>query len=113
MNVNTIVETMPYGYRWATADEVEEFLNSDRRWGKMREEYWVQVRVGGTDDEPWTDLAIQWDCMIEFGLDHDHDAVECERLMAMMNDPMDGYDDFYNRELEEDMLGRPLFPNEY
>ncbi len=40
---------LPAGYRWATADETEVW---DTIPGL------IQVRVGGTDDEPWTDLAV-------------------------------------------------------
>ena len=53
-------------------------------------------------------------CTEEFGPHEDHS--ECERIMDGMNgysDYDDGYAYSYNRELEEDMLGRPLFPNEY
>lgn len=72
---------MPYGYRWLTDDEQEQLaaLDADeRRWGWMRDEYHSTL-----DGKP----IIQWDCMIEFGMDHDHDAVECERIMADMNAP--------------------------
>lgn len=45
-------------------------------------------------------------------------AGEC-LLSRAMSDPFDGFDfdaynrEAYNRELEEESLGRPLFPNEY
>jgi len=54
-------------------------------------------------------------CDREFGI-HEHDEAECPRILADMNG---GYDDgswladALNREAEEGMLGRPLFPNEY
>jgi len=54
-------------------------------------------------------------CDREFG-PHEHDNAECERIL---HDMSGGYDDgswladALNREAEESMLGRPLFPNEY
>lgn len=51
MNADQIVPRLPEGYRWATPDEC---MNWEQYIDIM-----VQVRVGGTDDEPWTDLAIQ------------------------------------------------------
>jgi hypothetical protein len=54
-------------------------------------------------------------CDREFGI-HEHDEAECERIL---HDMSGGYDDgswladALNREAEESMLGRPLFPNEY
>ena len=56
------------------------------------------------------------DCDIEFG-EHEHDDAECQRMLDTMSGV--GVDDgswereAYNREAEEQMLGRPLFPNEY
>lgn len=56
-------------------------------------------------------------CDTEFGLLHDHDPVECDRMMDLMSG--DGADDgsweaeAYNRDAEETALGRPLAPNEY
>lgn len=44
--------SMPEGYRYATADEVESVLN-----GTLTE--YVQIIVGGTEDEPWTDIAVK------------------------------------------------------
>lgn len=44
-----IYDTMPKGYRWATAEEAQ-------RWDEQPSV--IQVRVGGTDDEPWTDIAV-------------------------------------------------------
>lgn len=51
MNANTVVAALPAGYRWATPHEVET-------WTERLEEM-VQVRVGGSDDDPETDLAIR------------------------------------------------------
>ena len=79
---------MPYGYRWMTEVELEEYhaLDDDEpRWGWMRDEYIGLI--------PGSGMIVQWDCMIEFGLDHEHDATECERTMAMMSDPLGDYDD--------------------
>jgi hypothetical protein len=57
-------------------------------------------------------------CDIEFGEDHDHDEVECARILGVMNgDDFDytsidypeydpGFDHF-------ERFGRPAFPNEY
>ena len=53
MNVYTIVDSLPDGYRWATEMECE-------CWTK-NEDILVQVRRGGTDDAPMTDLAIRVD----------------------------------------------------
>ena len=57
-------------------------------------------------------------CDLEFGEDHDHDDAECARMLDEMSggsmiDHMEWERDAYNREAEENMLGRPLFPNEY
>jgi hypothetical protein len=56
------------------------------------------------------------DCDLEFGA-HVHDEAECQRLMDTMSgvgvDDGSWLADAYNREAEESMLGRPLFPNEY
>lgn len=46
-----IFPDLPPGYRWATPDEVEECLTGRRDY--------VQVRVGGTDEDPHTDLAVE------------------------------------------------------
>lgn len=51
MRADQIVDTLPEGYRWATPEETE-------RW-TFHAHNMVQVKVGGTDDEPWTDLAIK------------------------------------------------------
>lgn len=51
LNADVIVDSLPKGYRWATETEA---LN----WGHFSDSM-VQVRKGGTDDEPWTDLAIK------------------------------------------------------
>lgn len=56
------------------------------------------------------------DCDIEFGPDHNHDDDECDEMLYIMNGGHLHYSDFadaYNREQEEYLLGRPLFPNEY
>lgn len=58
------------------------------------------------------------DCNSEFGPDHDHDNFECAQTLDYMRDPFggfydDGFAESYNRGLEEESLGRPLFPNEY
>lgn len=60
------------------------------------------------------DYLIPKPCYREFG-DHDHDVVECSRILHDMSGGDDGswYADALNREAEENMLGRPLFPNEY
>lgn len=51
MNADRIVRHIPAGYRWATAEESENW--------EMHRDRMVQVRVGGTDDNPQTDLAIK------------------------------------------------------
>ena len=60
---------LPFGYRWA----LEEDLN--RRDG-------INVPMFGSLN---IGFAVPWDCMVEFGMDHDHDPVECERILADMN----------------------------
>lgn len=80
---------MPDGYRWMTVEEFDEYDQSteeERRWGWKRDE-----SVGRVTGEV-TGLVRQWDCMVEFGLDHEHDAEECERTMVYMSDPFDGFD---------------------
>ena len=47
-----IVTELPRGYRWATAEETERATATGDYVGM------VQVVVGGTEDDPWTDLAI-------------------------------------------------------
>lgn len=64
-----------------------------------------------------TEIPDERDCDIEFG-PHNHDDVECARILDEMNgESMRYYIEWeraaYNREAEENMLGRPLFPNEY
>lgn len=93
---------MPYGYRWMTYDEKTEYAMADaneRQWGWKNAEY-----VGVVVPTPKSNIAgyvRQWDCMIEFGLNHEHDPVECERIMADMNtsypDETD-YSDWYGGE---------------
>ena len=59
-------------------------------------------------------------CEAEFG-PHEHDDEECARILDEMENGADrAYEAYwaaeaeaYNREAEENMLGRPLFPNEY
>lgn len=61
-------------------------------------------------------LKVARPCDVEFGGEHEHDDTECAWLLDAMNgyeDYDDGYADALNREAEESMLGRPLFPNEY
>ena len=54
-------------------------------------------------------------CDFEFGPTHEHDDMECARMIdARSSDvPDDGLADALNREAEEQSLGRPLFPNEF
>lgn len=55
-------------------------------------------------------------CDLEFGEDHNHDDAECAWMLEAMSGEAyydDGLADALNREAEENMLGRPLFPNEY
>lgn len=53
MNANTIVDSKPEGYRWANEVECDRWAHP-AYFNKM-----VQVRVGGTAEDPWTDLAIK------------------------------------------------------
>lgn len=57
------------------------------------------------------------ECDREFG-EHEHDDAECARMLDEMSGAsviahMEWEREAYNREAEESMLGRPLFPNEY
>ena len=92
--MNKIVNEMPYGYRWALPDEVESVTSGDQHLAQ----FMVQVIVGGTEEEPETDLAIQWDCMIEFGMDHDHDPEDCEYNVSLLTEMPDerDYSDWYD-----------------
>lgn len=54
------------------------------------------------------------DCEDEFG-PHDHNDDDCGQMLSIM---IDGYFaceeyGFFDRDAEEEVLGRPLFPNEY
>ena len=74
-------ETMPYGFRWLTADEVDEYNGTDdHRWGWMK---YVAVKATTRDDNT-AGYIRPWDCMIEFGMDHEHVPSECERMMFLM-----------------------------
>jgi hypothetical protein len=44
-----VFDTLPAGYRWADENEAENWTETPGI---------IQVRVGGTDDDPWTDLAV-------------------------------------------------------
>lgn len=90
---------MPYGYRWMTEDEIDEYNNATERErvGWMRPHY---IGVVTTCLNPEGQPVVQWDCMIEFGMNHDHDPVECERIMADMN-PDYGVSEHYNNGLKE------------
>ena len=80
----TTFTSMPDGYRWMTDEEITEYnATTDHRWGWMRDEY---IGLVTTCLSPAGQPVVQWDCMIEFGLDHDHDAVECERHVLSMSD---------------------------
>lgn len=48
-SMNIIVSGLPADYRWATCCEAEN-------WPTLIDA--IQVRVGGTNDEPWTDIAV-------------------------------------------------------
>ncbi len=50
--MSEIYDHLPEGYRWMTAEEVEAWTTTPGV---------IQVRVGGTDDDPWTDLAVPID----------------------------------------------------
>lgn len=63
----------------------------------------------------WEDDDEHDECLSEFGPHDDHD--DCARMLALMSGDDDGGAGWeaeqYNRELEAESLGRPLFPNEY
>lgn len=75
--------SMPDGYRWLTDAEYDEL------WSTHPKDYvgWMNhVAVKKTDiGDNTAGYIVPWDCMIEFGMDHNHDAVECERVLADMN----------------------------
>jgi hypothetical protein len=49
---DAIYPELPFGYRWANAEETERFTHTGKLDGM------IQVRVGGDDNDPWTDLAV-------------------------------------------------------
>lgn len=53
MNAHDTVKELPSGYRWANSLECDRW-NHPAYFNRM-----VQVRVGGTDFDPQTDLAIR------------------------------------------------------
>jgi hypothetical protein len=58
--------TLPYGYRWATIEDYD--------WTMDHPEWFELVR---NDSDNYV-IAVMWDCMIEFGMDHDHDhCIDC------------------------------------
>lgn len=81
--------------RFATPEEVEVAFQERRRRGVL-----------------WSKDVLS--CDFEFGIDHEHDEMECNRLIDAMSGEAEAQDDYgMNREAEEQMLGRPLFPNEF
>lgn len=90
---------VPHGYRWLTDAEWNEFFctDEDDRFGWMN---YVAVKcpVSGSNTAGY---IVPWDCIIEFGMDHDHDPVECERILADMNPEFgvhEHYDGYGNKE---------------
>lgn len=107
-------DSMPHGYRWMTGDEIEQYNETPerRRCGWMRDEH---IGLVTTCLNPVGDPVVKWDCMIEFGMDHDHDPTVCERIMADMN-PDYSYamdNDYDMQSAHYEQFGRPAFPNEY
>lgn len=98
---------MPYGYRHLTGDEYAEYMFADDfRFGWLNH---VEIHGSPVVEEHY---IRPWDCMIEFGMDHDHDPAECESMMHRMTvdsviDSVFDDHDHYER------FGRPAFPNEY
>jgi len=90
LNADDVVDEMPEGYRWATADEVENYrgLPENDIIRVNLHESMVQVRSGMPN---FTSYARKWDCLNEFG-EHEHDPEECERIIAGM-DSDEYYDD--------------------
>lgn len=89
---------MPYGYRWMTTEELVEFHDTPKedRFGWMNH---VEIALIGQANSG--DYIVPWDCMIEFGMDHNHDPVECERILADMNPEFnlsEHYDGYGNKE---------------
>lgn len=75
---------------------------------------WGDMLQPMTKEERW-EFASRVECEREFG--HHTDHSDCQRIIWEMNHGAnDAYEAYYgglNREAEEAMLGRPLFPNEY
>lgn len=73
-------ETMPYGFRWLCADEIEQFNSTpeNRRCG------WMNYLAICTNTFNVWEYIRPWDCMIEFGMDHEHDPAACEHMMFLM-----------------------------
>ena len=68
--------SMPHGYRWIVE---EDFDRSEAEQSLFR------PHDGGT--------IVPWDCMVEFGFDHDHDAEKCEQRIARL-----GYQEDFDNE---------------
>lgn len=72
---------MPFGYRWAQREDME--------WVSDHPDWFMTI----DDGTALPGLAVKWDCMIEFGMDHDHDPEECESRMLAV-----GYHNVQNRD---------------
>jgi hypothetical protein len=77
------------------------------------EEYAIVLEKNGFGPNDWDRFILE--CTEEFGPHPYHDR--CEWILANMSPDYDDYVEWeiesYNRGLEEESLGRPLFPNEY
>lgn len=78
-------------------------------------ERWEQGLLTSTEERNLFDRGEISECEYEFGPHTSHE--DCQATLEYMEDPFGDYYDWenesHNRELEEDRLGRPLFPNEY
>lgn len=87
--------TMPHGYRWLTQEEADEYADTDdHRWG------WMKYVAICTNTFGVQEYTRPWDCMIEFGMDHDHSETACAIALADMN-PDYGVSEHYNNGVKE------------
>lgn len=85
--------------------------------GDVRLELSINYFVCNRCCETLTAEDLVRECDREFG-EHEHDDRECARMLDEMSggshlEHMEWERESYNRELEAESLGRPLFPNEY
>jgi hypothetical protein len=77
---------------------------------------WLHGDVTSAEERDLFDAGELTECEYEFGPHDEHD--DCNRMIAEMSsdailDQLLWDQEAADREAEADMLGRPLFPNEY